>query len=88
MEGSDVDKTNILYALQLMTPECYRSRRIGLASLCQGSEDRSPKRTFAAAGERACIYNNIVQTDQQADVQYYTTNLQAAITSPQPSLVP
>jgi hypothetical protein len=25
MEGSDVDKTNILYALQLMSPECYRS---------------------------------------------------------------
>jgi hypothetical protein len=25
MEGSDLDKTNILYAMQLMTPECYRS---------------------------------------------------------------
>jgi hypothetical protein len=25
MEGSDVTKTDILYAMQLMTPECYRS---------------------------------------------------------------
>jgi hypothetical protein len=25
MEGSDVDKTDILYTLQLMTPECYHT---------------------------------------------------------------
>jgi hypothetical protein len=25
MEGSDVNKTDILYAMQLMTPECNRS---------------------------------------------------------------